>query len=279
MPIKKYKPNHAGRRISSVDAFADITKTEPEKRLIMIRKETAGRSNGKISVRHKGGGHKQYIRLVDFRQQRFDEPATVIAIEYDPNRNARIALIEFADKERRYILAPDGLGVGSLVTSSDKKIDAKVGARMPLMHMPVGTMVHNVELRPGTGGQIARSAGVQIQLMAIEGGHALLKMPSGEMRQVAKECSASVGMVSNPDYRLIRWGKAGRMRHRGIRPSVRGKVMNPVDHPHGGGEGKHPVGMKAPKTPWGKKALGVPTRNPKKASSAFIVSRRPKKNK
>ncbi len=275
MPIKKYKPTNKGRRNMSVDTFADITKTKPEKSLIIPRKKFAGRSKGKITVRHKGGGNKRYIRLVDFKQDRYDDPATVLSIEYDPNRNARIALVEYADKEKRYILAPDGLKVGDTVVSSQKALDAKLGTRMPLEFIPIGSFVHNIEFAPRKGGQIARGAGTQVQLMGLEGKYAQLKMPSGEIRKFAKECSASVGMVSNPDYRLIRWGKAGRMRHRGIRPTVRGKVMNPCDHPHGGGEGRQSIGMKAPKTPWGKKALGVKTRNRKKASSKFIVSRRP----
>ncbi|MEK7647881.1 MAG: 50S ribosomal protein L2 [Patescibacteria group bacterium] len=278
MPIKKYNANNSGRRIASVDAYQDITKWEPEKKLIIIRKKHSGRTNGTITVRHQGGGHKRYIRLVDFYQKRYDIPATVIAIEYDPNRNSRIALIEYtADKERAYIVAPDTLAVGATVISSQKAIDAKLGTRMPLEFIPVGTFLHNIELAPGTGAKVARSAGVQVQLMAIEGKFAHVKMPSGEVRLIPKEASASVGMVSNPDHRLVRLGKAGRSRHRGIRPSVRGKVMNPVDHPHGGGEGKNSIGLKAPKTPWGKKALGVKTRKPKKASDRFIVSRRPRR--
>ncbi len=279
MPVKKYKKNHAGRRFMSVDTFSDITKTKPEKSLIVFRKQKAGRSKGKITVRHRGGGARRFIRLIDFKQMRYDEVATVIAIEYDPNRNARIALIQFEDGEKRYILAPDCLTVDMKVVSSAKAIDATVGARMPIEFIPIGSFVHNIEFRPGGGGQIARGAGTQVQLMGIEGKYAQLKMPSGEIRKVLKDCSASVGMVSNPDHRLIRWGKAGRMRHKGFRPTVRGKAMNPCDHPHGGGEGKHPIGMKAPKTPWGKKALGVRTRNKKKVSSKLIVKRRPKKRK
>lgn len=275
MPIKKYKPTNKGRRNMSGDTFSDITTSKPEKSLLVIRKKFAGRTNGKITVRHKGGGHKRFIRLVDFVQERYDQPAEVLTIEYDPNRNARIALVQYEDGEKRYIIAPDGLKVGAKIVSSLGAIDAKLGTRMPLEFIPVGSFVHNIEFQPTKGAQIARGAGTQVQLMGIEGKYAQLKMPSGEVRKFLKTCSASVGMVSNPDYRLIRWGKAGRMRHKGIRPTVRGKVMNPVDHPHGGGEGAQSIGMKAPKTPWGKKALGVKTRRKKKASSKLIVSRRP----
>ncbi len=279
MPVKKLKKNTAGRRNISVDTFSDITKKTPEKSLLKIKKKKAGRSKGKITVRHQGGGHKRFIRVIDFKQERYDESATVLGIEYDPNRNARIALVEYEDKEKRYILAPDGLQDGDKVVSSRTAVDAKVGIRMPVEFIPVGSFVHNIEFCPGGGGQIARGAGTQVQLMGVEGKYAQLKMPSGEIRKVLKNCLASVGMVSNPDHRLIRWGKAGRMRHKGIRPTVRGKVMNPCDHPHGGGEGRQPIGMKAPKTPWGKKALGVKTRKKKKESSKLIVKRRPKKRR
>ncbi len=276
MPVSSYKPTSAGRRISSVDTFADITKTTPEKRLTIKRKKFAGRTGGKITVRHKGGGAKRRIRLVDFhRTKKFDIPAKVSAIEYDPGRGARLALLTYADGEKTYILAPAGLVVGATVLSSKGKIDVQTGNRMPLEHIPVGVDIFDVELAPGAGGKLGRGAGAVVQLMAIEGARATLKLPSGELRMVSKECFATIGSASNPDRRLIRWGKAGRMRHRGIRPSVRGKVMNPVDHPHGGGEGKSTIGLKAPKTPSGKKALGVKTRH-KKASDQFIVQRRPK---
>lgn len=278
MPIKIYKPNTAGRRKSSVQDFSDITRTEPEKTLLVIKKERAGRSGGKITVRHRGAGNKRYIRMVDFRREKFDIPASVASIEYDPNRGARIALLIYKDGEKRYMLAPNGLAVGNTVVSSLQKAEIVTGNRMPLEHIPVGVFVHSVELQPGKGGQLGRGAGTQIQIMAVEGRFATLKLPSGEVRRVPKACAATIGSVSNPDWRLVRWGKAGRMRHRGIRPTVRGKVMNPVDHPHGGGEGKHPIGLKqGPKTKWGKKAMGVKTRNAKKATNVHIIQRRKKK--
>lgn len=274
MPIKVYKPTSPGRRKSSVDTFDDITKFEPEKKLIIIRKNKAGRSGGKITVRHRGGGVKRFIRIVDFRQDKFDLPAKVIAIEYDPNRGARIALVQYPDGEKRYILAPLGLKIGNEVISSRSKIEFKLGNRMPLKYIPIGTMVCNVELRPNLGGKLARGAGLGVQLMAVENDYAQLKLPSGEIRLVSKDCAATIGQVSTPDRRLIRWGKAGRMRSRGIKPTVRGKAMNPVDHPHGGGEGVSPIGLKFPKTPWGKHALGVKTRKSKKWSDKFILKRR-----
>lgn len=274
MPIKKYRPVTKGRRISSVQDFSDITRKEPEKSLIMIRKEFAGRTNGKITVRHKGGGVKQYIRVVDFRRDKFDIPARVDSIEYDPNRGARISLLVYKDGEKRYIIVPDGLKVGEEIMSSKNTADIKVGNRLPLEKIPVGMMVHAVEITPGKGGQIGRGAGNAIQFMALEGRYATLKLPSGEVRNVLKECMATIGTVSNPDYHLVRYGKAGRMRLRGIKPTVRGKVMNPVDHPHGGGEGKHPIGLKYPKTKWGKHALGVKTRRKNRPSDPLIISRR-----
>lgn len=280
MPIKIYKPTSPARRHSSVDAFLDITKTEPEKSLIVIKKKKSGRNaTGKITVRHQGGGAKKYLRIIDFRRDKFDQPAKVGAIEYDPNRGARIALVVYSDGEKRYILAPDGLKVGDEIISSQKKIDIKIGNASPLEYIPTGFNVHNVELVPGKGGQLARGAGVVVMLMAVEGKYAQLKMPSGEIRLVPKECLATVGQVSNPDRRLIRWGKAGRMRHRGIRPTVRGKAMNPVDHPHGGGEGNQPIGLKHPKTPWGKPALGFITRKSVKKSDKLILKRRPSKKR
>jgi len=274
MPIKNYRPVTKGRRLSSVQDFSDITRQEPEKSLIKIRKEFAGRTNGKLTVRHKGGGAKQYIRVVDFRRDKFDIPAKVDSIEYDPNRGARISLLVYKDGEKRYMIAPDGIKVGDVVMSSKTEADIKTGNRLPLEKIPVGVMVHNVELVPGKGGQMGRGAGTVIQIMAIEGDIATLKLPSGEMRNVPKACMATIGSVSNPDYHLVRYGKAGRMRHRGIKPTVRGKVMNPVDHPHGGGEGKHPIGMKYPKTKWGKHALGVKTRKKHLSSDAMILTRR-----
>jgi large subunit ribosomal protein L2 len=276
MPIKKYRPVTKGRRLSSVQDFSDITRDEPEKSLIIPRKQWAGRTNGKITVRHKGGGVKRYLRVVDFVREKFDIPAKVDSIEYDPGRGARISLLIYKDGEKRYMVAPDGLKVGDTVLSSQNTIDINVGNRMPLEKMPVGIMIHSVELQPGKGGQIGRGAGTSIQLMAVEGPYATLKLPSGEMRNVAKACMATVGTVSNPDWRLVRWGKAGRMRLRGIKPTVRGKVMNPVDHPHGGGEGKHPIGMKYAKTKWGKHAMGVKTRKSNRSSTALIIERRKK---
>ncbi|MFZ2804585.1 MAG: 50S ribosomal protein L2 [Patescibacteria group bacterium] len=274
MPIKNYRPVTKGRRLSSVQDFSDITRDEPEKSLIKIRKEFAGRTNGKLTVRHKGGGAKQYVRVIDFKRDKYDIPAKVDSIEYDPNRGARISLLVYKDGEKRYMIAPDHVKVGEIIVSSKTGADIKPGNRLPLEKIPVGVMVHNVELAPGKGGQIGRGAGTVIQIMAIEGDVATLKFPSGETRNVNKLCMATIGSVSNPDYHLVRWGKAGRMRHRGIKPTVRGKVMNPVDHPHGGGEGKHPIGMKYPKTKWGKHALGVKTRKKHLPSDAMILSRR-----
>jgi large subunit ribosomal protein L2 len=275
MPIKMYKPVTKGRRLSSVDAFSDITKTAPERKLTVAKKRRSGRNNqGKITVRHRGGGAKRRIRIVDFRMDKLDVPAKVASIEYDPGRGARVALLNYRDGEKRYIVAPQGLTVGEEIVSSKELVEIKPGNRMPLEKIPVGVQVHNIELTPGSGGIVARGAGLGAQYMALEGDFAQLKLPSGEVRRFSKNCMATVGAVGNPDHRLIRWGKAGRVRHLGRRPEVRGKVMNPVDHPHGGGEGKHPIGLKHPKTPWGKPALGVKTRNAKKASWKLIVKRR-----
>ncbi|MBN1585226.1 50S ribosomal protein L2 [Candidatus Uhrbacteria bacterium] len=278
MPIKKYRPTSAGRRISSVDAFADITKKEPEKALVVIKRRTGGRNNqGKITVRQRGGGAGRYIRIIDSRRNKFDVPAKVAAIEYDPNRGARLALLHYADGEKSYIIAPQDMKVGNTVVSSKSRVEIKPGNRMPIAEIPVGLTVHDLELYPDRGGSIVRGAGVGAQLMAVEGKRAQVKLPSGEIRYFSTDCMATIGSVSNPDYRLIRWGKAGRVRHLGRRPEVRGKAMNPVDHPHGGGEGRNPIGLKRPKTKWGKPALGVKTRNVKKASSKFIIRRRNKK--
>lgn len=275
MGIKRYKPTTAGRRKSSVDDFSDITKSKPEKSLIKIKKRSGGRNfQGKITVRHRGGGAKRYLRLVDFRQDKYNLPAEVKAIEYDPNRGARLALVGYQDGQKSYILAPVDLKVGDKVVSSDNKCEINIGNRLPLKNIPTGTAVYNVELTPGKGGELARSAGSQASLMAIDAGYAHLKLPSGEVRMVKEDCLASIGQVSNPDYRSIRWGKAGRMRMRGRRPTVRGKAMNPVDHPHGGGEGKHPIGLTHPKTPQGKPALGPKTRKKGKKSNRFIIKRR-----
>ncbi len=275
MPIISWKPTTSARRHGSVDAFLDITKTEPEKSLIVFRPQKSGRNNqGKITVRHRGGGARRFIRIVDFRRDKYDIPAKVAAIEYDPNRGARLALLHYKDGEKRYIIAPQNVGVGDVILSSQKSIEVKPGNRMPLGLIPIGVAIHAVELQPGVGARIARGAGVSIQLLAVEGDHAQIKLPSGEVRFVSKNCAATIGEVSNPDHHLIRVSKAGRTRNMGIRPSVRGKVMNPVDHPHGGGEGKHPIGLKHPKTPWGKPALGVKTRRGKKWSNNLIVKRR-----
>lgn len=263
----------------SVDTRKDVTAKKPHRGLIVARKKHAGRNNqGKITVRHHGGGSRQFIRLIDWKQNKFGVPAVVATIEYDPARGARIALLNFIDGEKRYVLVPDGVKVGQKIVSSNQKDGAEiaVGNRLPLEFLPVGTSICSVEMDPGKGGQLVRGAGVMAALVAIEGNFATIKMPSGEVRKVRKECMATIGQVSNPDWRLVRWGKAGRMRHRGVRPTVRGKVMNPVDHPHGGGEGRNPIGHPFPKTPTGKHALGVQTRR-KQASDALIVSRRNKK--
>jgi len=280
MGIKIYKPTTPGRRRTSVADFSNLDKKRPEKRLVSIIKKTAGRSSsGKITVRHRGGGEKRFYRQVDFKQDKYDIPAKVESIEYDPNRSARIALVLYKDGERRYVLAPDNMKVGDEIMSSKSKIEIKEGNRMPLKYLPLGIFVHNVELYPGKGGQIARSAGILIQIQAVEDKYAQLKMPSGEIRLIPSDCLATIGQVSFPENRLIRIGKAGRKRHMGIRPTVRGKVMNPVDHPHGGGEGKHPIGLKHPKTPWGKPALGVETRKRGKKSDKLTLKRRKVKSK
>lgn len=277
MAIKKYKPTSPGRRISSVDAFEDITQKKPYKPLLTIKKKTGGRNMyGKITCRHIGGGAKKFLRKIDFKQNKFDIPAKVETIEYDPNRNARIALICYKDGERRYVIAPVGLKVGDIIISSMTTLIAKIGNRFPLDMIPEGMFVYNIELTPGKGAEMVRSAGTMAQIMSIDGDYAQIKLPSSEIRLVPRKCMATIGQVSNPDYMHIRWGKAGRTRHLGIRPTVRGKVMNPCDHPHGGGEGRNSIGMKAPKTPWGKKALGVKTRNTKKFSSKLIITRRKK---
>ncbi len=275
MPVKRYKPTTPGRRISSVDTFEDVTSTKPVKKLTKTRKKFAGRTKGKITVRHRGGGAKQRIRLIDFKRTKFDIPATVATIEYDPNRGARIALLNYADGEKRYMIAPVGLKVGDKVVSTQKKGDVKVGNRFQLQNIPIGMQIYDIELKPGKGGQIVRGAGTMAQLMAVDGPYATIKLPSGEVRMVPRTCMATIGQTSNPDRRLIRWGKAGRTRHRGFRPTVRGKAMNPVDHPHGGGEGANPIGLKRPKTPTGKPALGVKTRR-KGASDKLIIKRRKK---
>lgn len=272
MPIQKFRPTSPGRRGASGFTFDELTKKKPEKSLLTSKKRISGRSAGKISVRHRGGGAKRRIRIIDFKRDKIGVPGTVRALEYDPGRSARIALVFYADGDKRYILAPDGLKVGaSILSAPDAPI--AVGNSLPLSAIPTGTAVHNVEMIPGKGGQLARSAGSSIQLMARDQGYALLRMPSGEMRQVLEGCRATIGSVGNLEHQQIKLGKAGRTRHRGRRPQVRGSVMNPVDHPHGGGEGKSPVGMPGPKTPWGKPALGYRTRNSKRTDK-YIVRRR-----
>ena len=275
MGIRIYKPTTPGRRHSSVQSFKDITKKEPEKSLVMIKKRAGGRNaQGKITVRHRGGGARRYIRLVDYRRSRFDVKARVEGIEYDPNRGARLALLVYPDKLKSYIISPLGLTVGDEIISSREAVAIEPGNRMPLQFIPVGLAVHNIEFIPGDGGQLVRGAGTGAQLMALEGNHAHLRLPSGEIRMVSKDCLATIGQVGNPDWRHIRWGKAGRTRHRGFRPTVRGKAMNPVDHPHGGGEGHNPIGLKHPKTPWGKAALGVKTRRRFSSNRLILQSRK-----
>ena len=273
MPIRVYKPTSPARRFMSVLTYEEITKKTPEKSLLQPKKKNAGRNNqGKISVRHQGGGEKQKYRLIDFKRNKLEVPAKVAGIEYDPNRSAFIALLHYLDGEKRYILAPLGLHVGDTIVSSEAA-DIKPGNSLQLANIPTGTLVHNIELRPGAGGQIARSAGAYAQLMAKEGAFATLRMPSGEMRKVPIIARATIGTVGNTDHENVRIGKAGRKRHMGIRPTVRGVVMNPVDHPHGGGEGKSPVGLPSPVTPWGKPALGYKTRKHKKYSNRLIIKR------
>ena len=273
MPIRVYKPTSPARRFMSVLTFEEITKKKPEKALVTSKQKHAGRNKqGKITVRHRGGGAKAKYRLIDFKRNKLDVPAKVAAIEYDPNRSAFIALLHYLDGEKRYILAPLGLNVGDMIVSSETA-DIKPGNSLQMQNIPTGTLIHNVEIRPGAGGQLVRSAGTYAQLMAKEGGYATLRMPSGEMRKVPLNGRATIGTVGNTDHENVRIGKAGRKRHMGFRPSVRGVVMNPVDHPHGGGEGKSPIGMPAPVTPWGKPALGLKTRKRKKYSNRMIVKR------
>jgi len=274
MGIKKYNPTTPGLRGMTVSTFEEITCTTPEKSLTVTLKKHSGRnSRGKITVRHRGGGYRPKYRIIDFKRNKDGIPGTVATIEYDPNRTANIALINYADGEKRYIIAPNKLTVGDVIVSgADAAI--KIGNALPLANIPVGTIVHNVELKPGKGGQMVRSAGNGAQLMAKEGNYALLRLPSGEVRKVRIECRATIGEVGNLDHQNIQIGKAGRKRHMGIRPTVRGSVMNPNDHPHGGGEGKAGIGRVSPVTPWGKPALGYKTRKKKKASDKYIVKRR-----
>jgi large subunit ribosomal protein L2 len=276
MPVKKYKPTTPGRRKASVLDNKDLlTDKEPEKSLTKYLKRRAGRNNqGRITVRHRGGGAKRLYRIIDFKRDKYDIKAKVASIEYDPNRTANIALLTYLDGAKAYCLAPEGLQVGDMIVSSNKAVDLKVGNRMPLKYIPAGTAVHAVELKPGQGARLARSAGTTITIMGMDKGKVQLKMPSGEIRLVPEDCAATVGAVGNAEYGNVRLGKAGRMRHLGIRPTVRGKAMNPIDHPHGGGEGRAPIGLKHPKTPWGKPALGVKTRKKGKKSDKLILKRR-----
>ncbi len=274
MGIKTYNPYTPSRRQMTGSDFSEITKSTPEKSLVVSLNKTAGRNaQGKITVRHRGGGNRRKYRIIDFRRLKDGIPATVKAIEYDPNRTANIALICYADGEKAYILAPEGLQVGMTVMSGETA-EVRIGNCMPMANIPVGTLIHNIELHPGKGGQLVRSAGNSAQLMAKEGKYATLRLPSGEMRMVPINCRATIGTIGNGDHSLINIGKAGRKRHMGIRPHVRGSVMNPNDHPHGGGEGRAPIGRPGPSTPWGKPAMGLKTRKKNKQSNKYIIRRR-----
>ena len=274
MAVKTYKPTTPSRRFMTAADFSMLSDVKPEKSLVVKLKKTAGRNSyGRITVRHRGGGNKSKYRVIDFKRDKVDMPATVMTLEYDPNRTAYIALVQYEDGEKRYIIAPNELKVGDVVVSSDKA-DIKPGNTLPLANIPVGTIIHNIEISKNKGAQLVRSAGNAAQLMAKEGNYALVRLPSGEVRKILIECKATVGQVSNLEHENISIGKAGRKRHMGIRPTVRGVVMNPCDHPHGGGEGKSPIGRPAPVTPWGKPALGYKTRKTKKNTSKMIVKRR-----
>ena len=273
MAIKKSNPTSAGQRFRAVASFEEITCTVPEKSLLETKKKTGGRNSyGKITVRHIGGGNRQKYRVIDFKRNKDNIPAKVATIEYDPNRSAYIALLNYADGEKRYILAPVGLSVGDTVESGEN-IEIRTGNTLPLREIPIGAVVHNIEFNPGKGGKIARSAGISAQFMALENGYATLRMPSGEMRKVPESCRATIGQVGNIEYEITKAGKAGITRHKGVRPHVRGSAMNPNDHPHGGGEGKAPVGHAGPMTPWGKPAMGLKTRKKKNRTNKLIVKR------
>ncbi len=274
MAIRHFNPVTPGQRKKSTLVNEELTKTAPEKSLLKAKNKKSGRNNqGRITVRHQGGGAKQKYRVIDFKRNKHDVEGTVASIEYDPNRSANIALINYADGEKRYIIAPKGLKVGMKIVSGEN-VDIKVGNALPIMNIPVGTVIHNIEMRPGKGAQIARSAGQSAQILGREERYVLVRLSSGETRKILGTCMATIGEVGNEDYSLVRLGKAGRTRHMGIRPTVRGSVMNPNDHPHGGGEGRAPVGRKQPMTPWGKPALGYKTRKNKKSSNKLIVTRR-----
>jgi large subunit ribosomal protein L2 len=280
MGVKRVKPTTAGRRQARFDDFADISTGKPEKRLVKPKRRTNGRNfQGKITVRHRGGGAKRALRIIDFKRDKYDIPAKVASIEYDPNRGARIALLHYADGEKRYILAPEKLRVGEIIVSSREKTEIKIGNALPIKFIIAGVNVYNVELEPGFGAKIARGAGNCVQVMGVEDKFAQIKMPSGEIRLVKKECLCTIGQASNIDKRHIKLGSAGRMRRLGRRPTVRGTAMNPVDHPHGGGEGNQSIGLKHPKTPWGKPALGVKTRSKKKPSNKLIIKRKEKRGR
>mgnify|MGYP000394882509 FL=1 len=276
MAIRVYKPMTAGTRQRSVLTSEEITKKAPEKSLTVTKKKTNGRNNqGKITVRHRGGGVKRKYRLIDFKRRKDGVTAIVTAIEYDPNRSANIALITYKDGEKAYIIAPKGLTVGTVIESGEN-VDIKVGNALPIMNIPVGTVIHNIELKPGKGASLARSAGASAQILGREEKYVLIRLASGETRKILGTCRATIGVVGNEDYSLVKIGKAGRTRHKGFRPTVRGSVMNPNDHPHGGGEGRAPIGRSGPMTPWGKPALGYKTRKNKKQSDKYIVTRRKK---
>jgi large subunit ribosomal protein L2 len=278
MAVKKYKPVTPGQRGMTGYTFEEITKSTPERSLTVIRRERGGRNvHGRVTVRHRGGGNRKYIRIVDFKRDKRDIPAKVAAIEYDPNRTARLALLNYADGEKRYIVAPLGLKVGDTVLAGPQA-EIRPGNSLPLSNIPVGTMIHNVELKTGKGGQLVRSAGESAQLLAKEGEYAQVRLPSGEVRLVSQVCYATIGQVGNVDHSNVKLGKAGRKRHLGIRPTVRGTAMSPRDHPHGGGEGRQPAGMPGPKTPWGRPARGYKTRN-NKQTDKYIVRRRSKSNR
>jgi large subunit ribosomal protein L2 len=276
MAVKIYKPTSPGRRDMTGHTFEEITKTEPEKSLTRPKRKTGGRDfNGTVSVRHRGGGAKRHYRVIDFKRNKYDIPAKVAAIEYDPNRTARIALLFYADGEKRYIIAPLDLNVGDTVIATRKEADIRPGNVLPISVIPVGTLIHNIEIQPGKGGQIARSAGMSAQLLGKEGDYAQIRLPSGEVRLVRQECLATIGTVGNLDHSNVKLGKAGRKRHMGIRPTVRGTAMSPRDHPHGGGEGRQPVGKPGPRSPWGKPTRGYKTRRNKR-SDHLIIKRRGK---
>ena len=273
MAIKKFRPTTPGQRNKSTLVNEEITKSTPEKSLVVTLNKKAGRNNkGKITVRHQGGGVKRKYRIIDFKRNKFDVEGVVASIEYDPNRSANIAIINYLDGEKRYIIAPKGLKVGDKIVAGSN-VDIKTGNALPIMNIPVGTVIHNIELRPGKGGSLARSAGSSAQILGREGNYVMIRLSSGEQRRVLGTCMATIGVVGNEDSNLVKLGKAGRKRHMGIRPTVRGSVMNPNDHPHGGGEGRAPIGRKGPVTPWGKPALGYKTRNNKRTDK-FIVRRR-----